>query len=128
MRSGMGSAESSRFLELLLELWTFSQTVMSDRLVSMVSRSTLGVGVEVEDLISKLLSTAVTVLQFGDEQTVMIVNSSNCQHFLWIENCLFLKIICPSPSPVKMFQVPTVLVRVKNILLLLVWLLGRGQF
>ena len=63
MRSGMGSAESSRFLELLLELWTFSQTVMSDRLVSMVSRSTLGVGGEEEDVISKISNTAVTVLQ-----------------------------------------------------------------
>ena len=59
----MGSTESSRFLELLLELRTFSQTVMSDRLVSMVSRSTLGVGGEVEDVISKILNTAVTVLQ-----------------------------------------------------------------
>ena len=64
MRSGMGSAESSRFLELLLELRTFSQTVMSDRLVSMVSRSTLGVGGEEEDVISKISNTAVTVLQF----------------------------------------------------------------
>ena len=120
MRSGMGSAESSRFLELLFELRTFSQTVMSDRLVSMVSRSTLGVGGEVEAVISKILNTAVTVLQFWDEQTVVIVNSWNYQHFLAVENCLYLKIICPSPSPVKMFQVPSVLVRVKNILLLLV--------
>ena len=59
----MGSTESSRFLELLLELRTFSQTVMSDRLVSMVSRSTLGVGGEEEDVISKISNTAVTVLQ-----------------------------------------------------------------
>ena len=124
MRSGMGSTESSRILELLLEAWTFSQTLMSDRLVSMVSRSTLGVGEEVEDVISKTLNTAVTVLQVRDEQTEIIVNSSNCHYFPWLENCLHLEIICPSPSPVKMFQVPSVLVRVKNILLLLVILLG----
>ena len=127
MRSGMGSAESSRFLELLFELRTFSQTVMSDRLVSMVSRSTLGVGGEVEAVISQILNTAVTVLQFWDEQTVVIVNSWNYQHFLAVENCLYLKIICPSPCPVKMFQVPSVLVRVKNILLLLVIVRSRGQ-
>ena len=56
------------FLELLLELLTFSKTVMSERLVSMVSRPTLGVGDEEEDVISNKSNTAVTFLQVGDEQ------------------------------------------------------------
>ena len=62
MRSGIAVTESSMFLEFLLELPTFSRTVMSERLVSMVSRPTLRAGDEAEDVISSRLKSAVRVL------------------------------------------------------------------